>query len=110
MTFQELKLDSSLLQAISELNYTQPTTIQQKAIPLVLQGKDVLGSAQTGTGKTAAFALPIVHHLIHEKASNKRVRALVVTPTRELALQISENFTAYSKHTSIRNNVIFWRR
>lgn len=107
MTFQELKLDTSLLQAISELNYTQPTTIQQKAIPLVLQGKDVLGSAQTGTGKTAAFALPIVHHLIHEKASNKRVRALVVTPTRELALQISENFTAYSKHTSIRNNVIF---
>ena len=107
MTFQDLKLDTSLLKAISELNYTQPTTIQQKAIPLVLQGKDVLGSAQTGTGKTAAFALPIVHHLIHEKASNKRVRALVVTPTRELALQISENFTAYSKYTSIRNNVIF---
>lgn len=107
MTFQELKLDTSLLQAISELNYTQPTTIQQKAIPLVLQGKDVLGSAQTGTGKTAAFALPIVHHLIHEKATNKRVRALVITPTRELALQISENFIAYAKYTSIKNNVIF---
>jgi len=106
MRFEDLNLHRSLLKAVKDQNYTQPTAIQKKAIPLVLKRKDVLGSAQTGTGKTAAFALPILHHLISEE-TNKKIRALVVTPTRELAIQIGENFTLYSKYNSIRNTVIF---
>ena len=106
MRFEDLNLHHSLLKAIKDQNYTQPTAIQKKAIPLVLKRNDVLGSAQTGTGKTAAFALPILHHLISEE-KNKKIRALVVTPTRELAIQIGENFTLYSKYNSIRNTVIF---
>ena len=106
MRFEDLNLHHSLLKAVNDQNYTQPTAIQKKAIPLVLKRKDVLGSAQTGTGKTAAFALPILHHLISERINNK-IRALVVTPTRELAIQIGENFTAYSKYNSIRTTVIF---
>ena len=106
MTFNDLHLNPSLLRAINDLNYTHPTVIQKKAIPLVLNKCDVLASAQTGTGKTAAFALPILHHLIKERKGNK-IKALIVTPTRELAIQIGENFTDYSKYTSIRNTVIF---
>jgi len=106
MRFEDLNLHHSLLKAVNDQNYTQPTAIQKKAIPLVLKRKDVLGSAQTGTGKTAAFALPILHLLISERINNK-IRALVVTPTRELAIQIGENFTAYSKYNSIRTTVIF---
>ena len=106
MRFEDLNLHSSLLKAVKDQNYTQPTAIQKKAIPLVLKRNDVLGSAQTGTGKTAAFALPILHHLISERTNNK-IRALVVTPTRELAIQIGENFTVYSKYNSVRNTVIF---
>ncbi len=106
MRFEDLNLHPSLLKAVKDQNYTQPTAIQRKAIPLVLKRDDVLGSAQTGTGKTAAFALPILHHLISEKTNNK-IRTLVVTPTRELAIQIGENFTVYSKYNSIRNTVIF---
>ena len=109
MKFEELKLSHTLLKAVKDQNYTSPTSIQEKAIPLILQGNDVLGSAQTGTGKTAAFALPILHHLEQEKKDNnkRRIRALVVTPTRELAIQIEENFTAYSKYNNIKNTVIF---
>ena len=106
MRFEDLNLHSSLLKAVKDQNYTQPTAIQKKAIPLVLKRNDVLGSAQTGTGKTAAFALPILHHLISERTNNK-IRALIVTPTRELAIQIGENFTIYSKYNSVRNTVIF---
>jgi len=106
MRFEDLHLHASLLKAVKDQNYTQPTAIQKKAIPLILNKNDVLGSAQTGTGKTAAFALPILHHLIHENTNNK-IRALVVTPTRELAIQIGENFTDYSKYNFIRNTVIF---
>jgi ATP-dependent RNA helicase RhlE len=106
MRFEDLNLHSSLLKAVKDQNYTQPTAIQKKAIPLILKRNDVLGSAQTGTGKTAAFALPILHHLISEKTNNK-IRALIVTPTRELAIQIGENFTIYSKYNSVRNTVIF---
>jgi ATP-dependent RNA helicase RhlE len=106
MRFEDLNLHSSLLKAVKDQNYTQPTAIQKKAIPLVLKGNDVLGSAQTGTGKTAAFALPILHHLVSERRNNQ-IRALVVTPTRELAIQIGENFTIYSKYNSVRNTVIF---
>ena len=106
MQFEDLNLHSSLIKAVKDQNYSQPTAIQKKAIPLVLKKNDVLGSAQTGTGKTAAFALPILHHLISERTNNK-IRALVVTPTRELAIQIGENFTIYSKYNSVRNTVIF---
>jgi ATP-dependent RNA helicase RhlE len=109
MKFEDLKLHPFLLKAIKDQNYTKPTAIQEKAIPIILKKSDVLGSAQTGTGKTAAFALPILHHLINEKTENgkKRIKTLVVTPTRELAIQIGENFTAYSKYNNISNTVIF---
>ena len=110
MKFEDLNLHPTLIKAVKDQNYTHPTAIQQQAIPLVLKKNDVLGSAQTGTGKTAAFALPILHHLINERNNNdgkKRIRTLVVTPTRELAIQIAENFTSYSKYNNITNTVIF---
>jgi len=110
MKFEDLNLHPSLLKAVKDQNYTHPTAVQEQAIPLVLKKNDVLGSAQTGTGKTAAFALPILHHLINERNNNdgkKRIRTLVVTPTRELAIQIAENFTSYSKYNKITNTVIF---
>ena len=109
MKFEDLNLHHTLLKAVKDQNYTHPTAIQKQAIPLVLKKNDVLGSAQTGTGKTAAFALPILHHLINEKSTNStiKIRVLVVTPTRELAIQIAENFTSYSKYNKITNTVIF---
>lgn len=109
MTFQDLNLAPALLKAVEEVGYTNPTPIQAQSIPILLKGSDLLGCAQTGTGKTAAFSLPILHHLLNDAAQGgkRRVRALVVTPTRELALQIADNFTLYAKHTGIRNTVIF---
>ncbi len=109
MKFEDLNLHPTLLKAVKDQNYTTPTEIQEQAIPLILKANDVLGSAQTGTGKTAAFALPILHHLINEKRNNSKtkIRVLVVTPTRELAIQIGENFTVYSKYNNIKNTVIF---
>jgi ATP-dependent RNA helicase RhlE len=110
MTFKELGLAEPILKALQTEGYTKPTPIQEQAIPILLEGKDLLGVAQTGTGKTAAFGIPILHHL-YERISlsqNKRkVKALVVTPTRELAIQIGESFTAYGRHTGLRNTVIF---
>ena len=110
MTFEDLNLHPTLLKAVADQNYINPTAIQAQAIPLILKNNDVLGTAQTGTGKTAAFALPILHHLINEKSNNNgktKIRALIVTPTRELAIQIAENFTDYSKYNNIKNTVIF---
>ncbi len=110
MKFEDLKLIPSILKALEYQNYTEPTSIQAKAIPLVLQGKDILGSAQTGTGKTAAFSIPIVQHLENKKQHHKghrKISALIVTPTRELAIQIGESFSAYSKFTNLKNTVIF---
>ena len=109
MKFENLSLHPTLLKAVRDQNYITPTAIQLEAIPLILKRKDVLGSAQTGTGKTAAFALPILHHLINEKKDNDKpkIKTLIVTPTRELAIQIGENFTAYSKYNNIKNTVIF---
>ena len=98
MKFKDLNLLPSLLKALEDKKYTEPTSIQQKAIPFILSCKDVLGSAQTGTGKTAAFALPIIQHLENEMQSHsgrRKIRALVVTPTRELAIQIGENFVFF---------------
>ncbi|MFC5407119.1 DEAD/DEAH box helicase [Cohnella soli] len=106
MTFNDLKLIPQILKALAQENYTTPTPIQEKAIPAVLSGRDLLGCAQTGTGKTAAFSLPIIQ-LLTEKAGNqsgkRRVRSLILTPTRELAIQIADNIEAYSRFTGLRN-------
>ena len=110
MTFKDLALEAPILKALEKQGYTQPTPIQEQAIPILLKGDDLLGVAQTGTGKTAAFGIPILNHLCKEESSGKgrrKIKALVVTPTRELAIQIAENFTAYSQFTNLRNTVIF---
>ena len=111
MTFKELGLTPALLRAVSELDYVAPSPIQQKAIPPVLAGRDLIGCAQTGTGKTAAFAVPILQRMqaAHggRSAGKPPIRALVLTPTRELALQIKESFDAYGKYLPIKNTVIF---
>jgi ATP-dependent RNA helicase RhlE len=110
MTFENLNIIPSILKALKDQNYTHPTSIQEKAIPLVLNNEDVLGSAQTGTGKTAAFAIPIIQHLANDEQKQhgkRKVKTLVVTPTRELAIQIGESFSAYAKYTQIKNTVIF---
>jgi ATP-dependent RNA helicase RhlE len=105
MTFSDLHLIPPIQKALTQIGYINPTSIQQKAIPLVLKGQDVLGSAQTGTGKTAAFSLPIIQQLVEHKPKNGRtnVRALIVTPTRELAIQIAESITEYAQYTNIKN-------
>ncbi len=107
--FQDLGLIEPLLRAIQEEGYTTPTPIQAESIPIVLQGKDLLGCAQTGTGKTAAFTLPILQLLVKNKTgeSRKKIRSLIVTPTRELAIQIGESFNAYGRHTGLNCTVIF---
>ncbi|MGC1632177.1 MAG: DEAD/DEAH box helicase [Gelidibacter sp.] len=108
MSFNSLGLSDALLKAISKQGYTTPSPIQQKAIPLVLEGKDVLASAQTGTGKTAGFTLPLLQLLSEGKPLRHRpVRALVLTPTRELAAQVYENVRQYSEYLDIRSTVIF---
>lgn len=110
MTFKELGIAEPILKALQAEGYENPTPIQEQAIPILLRGKDLLGVAQTGTGKTAAFGIPILHHLyqgISLRDNKRKVKALIVTPTRELAIQIGESFTAYGKHTGLRNTVIF---
>ena len=109
MTFKELNITEPILKAIEEKGYTVPTPIQEKAIPAALAKRDVLGCAQTGTGKTASFAIPIIQHLQLNKDADKRkgIKALILTPTRELALQISECISDYAKYTRIRHGVIF---
>ena len=110
MHFTDLKIIEPILQALKEKNYTHPTSIQEKSIPVVLERKDILGSAQTGTGKTAAFAVPILQHLYadkQQKGFSGKVKALVVTPTRELAIQIGESFSLYGKYTGLKNTVVF---
>ena len=108
MTFNELHLSAPLLRAIAEAGYENPSPIQGSAIPPVLEGRDLMGCAQTGTGKTAAFALPMLDRLNAVPARKKgAVRALILTPTRELALQIGESFAAYGKYQKLRHTVIF---
>ncbi|MFB9861839.1 DEAD/DEAH box helicase [Rufibacter immobilis] len=109
MTFSELNLIEPLLQALQEEGYTSPTPIQEQAIPPVLNGDDILGCAQTGTGKTAAFSLPLLQRL-HEAGPShpaKAIRALILTPTRELALQIGDSIKAYGRYTNIKHTVVF---
>lgn len=108
MTFESLGLSAPILKAVSEKGYTSPSPIQEKAIPVVLDRQDVLASAQTGTGKTAGFTLPILELLSRTKPQAKRaIRALILTPTRELAAQIQENVKEYSTYLDIRSTVIF---
>src|SRR5258705_7768967 len=108
VSFAELDLAPEVLHAVLDAGYTHPTPIQQQAIPLALEGRDLIGLAQTGTGKTAGFTLPIVHNLISAPITDEkgeplhRVRVLILTPTRELAAQVEESFRKYGKHTSLR--------
>jgi len=109
MIFEDLKLEDPILKAIEKQGYTNPTPIQEQAIPILLNGHDLLGVAQTGTGKTAAFGIPILNHLLKENntVGKRKIKALVITPTRELAIQIAESFRAYGQFTNLRNTVIF---
>ncbi len=109
MTFKDLNLSSELMRALDDAGYTSPTPIQEQAIPIALKNKDVLGCAQTGTGKTAAFTIPMLELIGKQKAEDRKrkVRGLIVTPTRELAIQIGESFRAYGKYTSLNCVVIF---
>ncbi len=107
MEFNKLGLIDPILLALAEQGYTTPTPIQQQAIPIVLQQKDLLGCAQTGTGKTAAFAIPILQLLYTQKVHSPGIKVLILTPTRELAIQINESFEAYGKYTKISHTVIF---
>ncbi len=110
MKFRELKLIDPILRALDDLSYETPTEIQQKAIPVILNKKDVMGCAQTGTGKTAAFTLPIIQMIDKIDVQQKKpvkLRALILTPTRELAIQIGENIENYTKYTKVKHTVIF---
>ena len=110
MLFKELHLIAPILKALEAEGYTEPTPIQEQSIPHILRGKDLLGCAQTGTGKTAAFAIPILQNLLlqqKEDAHNHDIKALILTPTRELAIQIDESFGAYGKHTGLRHTVVY---
>lgn len=109
MSFEKLQLIKTIQKALIHEGYTTPTPIQQQAIPIIMEGKDLLGCAQTGTGKTAAFAIPILQLLSAEKQpykSKRKIRSLIISPTRELALQIGESFNAYGKYTDLKNTVI----
>ena len=105
MKFSDLELDDSILKALKEKGYDTPTPVQQKSIPIVLQQKDLLGVAQTGTGKTAAFAIPIIQLLA--RSNKKGIQGLIVTPTRELAIQIEDNIAFYAKYMNVKHTVIF---
>ena len=110
MTFQQLNISRPTLRALEEKNYVSPTPIQQQAIPEAMNGRDIIGIAQTGTGKTAAFAIPIIERLRARKAergAKSRIRALILTPTRELAIQIEEEFAQYGKYSDLRHTVIY---
>ncbi len=110
MTFDKLDLIEPILNALQHEGYTQPTPIQEIAIPIVLNGKDLLGCAQTGTGKTAAFAIPILQQLFLNKGNDRaprKIKTLIVTPTRELAIQIGESFAAYGRFMNLRHTVVY---
>jgi len=107
MDFNELGLIEPILKALSQQGYSTPTPIQQQAIPIVLKQQDLLGCAQTGTGKTAAFAIPILQLLYQQKQHVPGIKVLILTPTRELAIQINESFAAYGQNTNITHTVIF---
>ena len=101
MRFEDLGLSPEVLRAVADAGYVEPTPIQEKAIPIALQGRDLMGAAQTGTGKTAAFTLPMIDILAGGRAKARMPRSLILTPTRELAMQISENFEIYGKYNKL---------
>ena len=110
MSFKELRLEDELLRALRDKEYFEPTPIQEQAIPKILANRDILGTAQTGTGKTAAFTLPIIQRTHHDRALKNQQAdpsSLILTPTRELAIQIGENVSKYAKYTSVKHTVIF---
>ena len=110
MQFSDLHFNKSILKVLNEERYHTPTLVQEKVIPLILNKKDVIVASQTGSGKTAAFALPIINGLIKEQDSHKgqkKIKALIISPTRELAIQIDENFNTYSKYTNLRTTAIY---
>lgn len=107
MNFEQLDIIQPILTAIKRVGYTQPTAIQKGSIPFILKGHDLIGCAQTGTGKTASFAIPILQLLEEQKGDKKGVRSLILTPTRELAIQIDENFKTYGTHLKLRHLAIF---
>jgi ATP-dependent RNA helicase RhlE len=110
MKFDQLNLIEPILRALQEEGYVQPTPIQEQAIPLVLDRKDLLGCAQTGTGKTAAFSIPVLqllHSRVQKPQPSRPIRCLILTPTRELAIQIEESLKAYGRHLPLRHAVIF---
>jgi ATP-dependent RNA helicase RhlE len=110
LNFEKLNIIAPIMRALSTEGYTVPTPIQEQAIPVILEGKDLLGCAQTGTGKTAAFAIPLLQ-ILHEEEKNekgpRRIKALILTPTRELAIQIDESFAAYGRYTRMKHTVVF---
>lgn len=107
MTFEGLNLSLPILQALKSKGYTEPTPVQAKAIPLILEGRDIFGCARTGTGKTAAFALPVLHLLKENNQGSNKVRALVLAPTRELAQQISDSFNEYGRNLGLKHTVVY---
>lgn len=116
MTFKDLNIIEPVLEALIKEGYTTPTPIQEQAIPVLLQGRDVLGCAQTGTGKTAAFSIPIIQKLVSDRSNSfgeqskkekKKIKALILTPTRELASQIGDSFAKYGKFASLKHTVVF---
>ena len=108
MTFENLGLSEELLRAVKVTGYTKPTPIQAQAIPAILEGKDIMAAAQTGTGKTAGFTLPLLQRLSNKPpVNNNRARALVLTPTRELAAQVQDSVMTYGKFLNLRSAVVF---
>ena len=109
MKFEDLNLIEAIIKALKAEGYDRPTPIQEQAIPYALKGRDILGCAQTGTGKTAAFAIPIIQKLYEQNINNKqhKIQALILTPTRELAVQIEESFRAYGRYTNLKYLSIF---
>ena len=109
MSFESLGLAPALVRALAEIGYATPTSIQLEAIPLALAGHDLLGGAQTGTGKTAAFALPMLHRLSTTAVAGapRRIRCLILTPTRELAVQVHDSIRTYGKHAKLASTVIY---
>ncbi len=112
LKFEDLELDSKIIDAVRDSGYKIPTPIQARAIPIILNGNDILGCAQTGTGKTAAYALPILQQLVSVKVNNSKnfkpkIKVLVIAPTRELAIQIKDSFNVYGKYTGLRNTVVY---
>ena len=108
MSFSKLKLSDPILKAVAEAGYTAPTAIQKQAIPIILSGRDLVAAAQTGTGKTASFVLPILEKFnVERNLRGKRIRALILTPTRELAIQVEANVAKYSKYLNLSSMVMY---